>query len=150
MSQYSPSDFLSGGAAPLGSARQQPACPPTRGKRLRRRGPRSQLARLRRSVPKHRRSLPGMSPGEAGDGMPVHNISCASQRPCIDVFDEQDIRPHPRPAPGWLFFLNEIMLDAMEFVCSLSSVSKYKHRPYQYTCNIAWACMVAMKCGRIE
>ena len=41
-----------------------------RTRRLRRRGPRSQYAFLRRSVPKCRRALPGMSPGESGDSVP--------------------------------------------------------------------------------
>ena len=51
-------------AAPLGQERRTPAT-----RRLRRRGPRSQLALLRRSVPKERRKLPDISPGEAGDSM---------------------------------------------------------------------------------
>jgi hypothetical protein len=41
------------------------------GKRLRRRGPRSQMARLRRSVPKSHRTLPGISLGESRDTIPV-------------------------------------------------------------------------------
>ena len=51
-------------AAPLGQERRTPAT-----RRLRRRGPRSQLALLRRSVPKERRKLPDISPGEVGDPM---------------------------------------------------------------------------------
>ena len=51
-------------AAPLGQERRTPAT-----RRLRRRGPRSQLALLRRSVPKERRKLSDISPGEAGDPM---------------------------------------------------------------------------------
>ena len=62
---------------PLSSARLHPAMH-FRGDRLRRRGPRSKLALLRRSVPKHRRALPGMAPGESGDAMPV-NVTNMSQ-----------------------------------------------------------------------
>jgi len=54
------------GAAPLGSARQLPAVFGVGSRRLRRRGPRSQLSNLRRSVPRHRRTLPDMRPGESG------------------------------------------------------------------------------------
>ena len=53
------------GAAPLGSARPLPALSSPVGRRLRRRGPRSQIANLRRSVPKHRRSLPEAGLGES-------------------------------------------------------------------------------------
>ena len=46
--------------------RQSPALLPFTGsRRSRRRGPRSQLALLRRSVPKHRRTLPDTCPGES-------------------------------------------------------------------------------------
>jgi len=54
------------GAAPLERARQSPVLAGS-GKRLRRRGPRSKLALLRRSAPKQHRTLPGTSPGESGD-----------------------------------------------------------------------------------
>ena len=37
---------------------------------MRRRGPRSQIAVIRRSVPKYRRTLPGMCPGESGHLIP--------------------------------------------------------------------------------
>ena len=57
-------DFT-GDAAPLESERQPPTM--LSGKRLRRRGPRSKLAVLRRFLPKHCRTLPDMSPGESGD-----------------------------------------------------------------------------------
>ena len=56
------------GAAPLGCARQASVMR-ERTRRLRRRGPRSQFACLRRSVSKHHRTLPGMSPGESGDAV---------------------------------------------------------------------------------
>ena len=52
--------------APFESARPHSAMF-IRGIRLRRRGPRFNLALIRRSVPKHRRALPSMSPGESGD-----------------------------------------------------------------------------------
>ena len=56
-------------AAPFWKARIHPEMQfPNR--RLRRCGPRSKLAQLRRSVPKHFRTLPGMSLGESRDGMP--------------------------------------------------------------------------------
>ena len=51
-------------AALLGSARRSPAVLDPFPRRLRRRGPRSELAVLRRSMPKHRRSLPGTCLGE--------------------------------------------------------------------------------------
>ena len=60
-------------AAPLGSARQTPAMFLNR--RARRRGPRTQLTLLRRSLPKHRRTLPGMCLGESRHLMP-ESISC--------------------------------------------------------------------------
>ena len=56
-------------AALLGCARQVSVMR-ERTRRLRRRGPRSQIAYLRRSVSKHHRTLPGMSPGESGDVVP--------------------------------------------------------------------------------
>ena len=40
-------------------------------RRLRRRGPRSQIALLRRSLPKRCRALPGAAPGESGADAPV-------------------------------------------------------------------------------
>ena len=46
-------------------------------RRCHRRGIRSSRARLRRSIPKKHRMLPGMSPGESGDRIPesiqIHN-----------------------------------------------------------------------------
>ena len=51
------------------SVQPYPALCPSR--RLRRRGPRTQHAVLRRSVPKQRRTMPGMSPGELGEIMSV-------------------------------------------------------------------------------
>ena len=72
MSQFDEMTNLLDSAAPSGCARQAFAIR-ERTHRLRRRGPRSQHANLRRSVPKHRRALPGMSPGETGDSVPVPN-----------------------------------------------------------------------------
>ena len=66
-------------AAPLSCARQHLATH-SRGIRLRRRGPRSNLAILNRSVSKQRRALPGMSPGESGDTMPVNKMYCTPQK----------------------------------------------------------------------
>jgi len=51
-------------AAPLGSVRLAPALLIDGPRRQRRRGPRSQIALLRRSVPKHRRTLPVSCLGE--------------------------------------------------------------------------------------
>ena len=65
MDGFSPNNVLNVDAAPLESVRQPPIM--LNGKRLRRRGPRSKLAVLRRSLPKHCRTLPDMSPGESGD-----------------------------------------------------------------------------------
>ena len=67
-------------AAPSGCARLPPALQSVRSRRFRRRGPRSQVACLHRSVPKHRRTLPGMCPGESGHIMPASNFSPPSQR----------------------------------------------------------------------
>ena len=77
MSQVSSNDGFHN-AAPLGTRRTLPAVPVLPSRRFRRRGPRSQLALARRSVPRHRRSLPGMCPGESGHVMPV-SFSMASQ-----------------------------------------------------------------------
>ena len=63
----------------------------SRGQRLRKRGPRSKLAILRRSVPKHRRALPGMSPGESGDLVPVSHVSNTSHR--LDNINTYDCTP---------------------------------------------------------
>ena len=52
------------GGAPLGSVRQDSAISFSR---RRRRGPRSELASLRRSSPKYCRALPDISLGESGD-----------------------------------------------------------------------------------
>ena len=63
-------------AAPPLCVRQSPALSEIsspislRPKRLRRRGPRDQFARLRRSLPRHRRTLPGTCPGESGHTVP--------------------------------------------------------------------------------
>ena len=83
MSLSKESSELIESAAPHGCARQ-PLVMQVRGKRLRRRGPRTQHAILRRSVPKRHRTLPGMSPGQAGDVMPENNIRSTSQRPSYD------------------------------------------------------------------
>ena len=96
--------FLSDGsidAAPFERARLHPAMH-FRGHRLRRRGPRSALALIRRSVPKHRRALPSMSPGESGDRMlandlnllqdshNIHNDKCMS-RINAEIFSRDSI-----------------------------------------------------------
>ena len=44
-------------------------------RRLRRRGPRSNLSRLRRSLPKHRRTLPGTCLGESRHSVPDQSLS---------------------------------------------------------------------------
>ena len=49
-------------------------------RRLRRRGPRSELAKLRRSVAKHLRTLPGKSLSESRDILPV---SPSIQKPYV-------------------------------------------------------------------
>ena len=72
-------------AAPSGCARLPPALQSVSSRRLRRRGPRSQAACLHRSVPKHRRTLPGMCPGEAGHIMPASNFSPPSQRTIFQI-----------------------------------------------------------------
>ena len=79
-------------AAPLSSARQPPATQSS-GKRSRRRGPRSKLALLRRSVPEQRRALPGMSPGESGDEMPVNQMYCTPQKVVNNdhIFDKTEV-----------------------------------------------------------
>ena len=66
-------------AAPFWQARIHPEMHfPSR--RLRRRGSRSELAKLHRSVPKHPRTLPGMSLGESRDILPV---SPSIQKPYV-------------------------------------------------------------------
>ena len=53
-------------AAPLASARPSPTLPALiSDRRQRRRGPRSQIALLRRSLPRHRRTLPDTCLGES-------------------------------------------------------------------------------------
>ena len=62
-----PSDNLGlDSAAPLECVRPHPACLQLASVRSRRRGPRSQISLLRRSVPRHRRTLPDTGPGESG------------------------------------------------------------------------------------
>ena len=63
---------LNDDAAPL-SVRSSPVASVC-GKRLRRRGPRSHLAILRRSVAKCCRTLPDMSPGESGDEISARTV----------------------------------------------------------------------------
>ena len=71
-SQEFNSDARSDSAAPhVRSVRQASAVHDLVSRRLRRRGPRSSAACLRRSVPKHSRSLPGMCLGEARHLVPV-------------------------------------------------------------------------------
>ena len=53
------------GAAPLGSVRLLSALPSSDSRRSRRRGPRSQISNLRRSIPRHRRTLPDTRLGES-------------------------------------------------------------------------------------
>ena len=72
MSQNNAKTFDTDDAAPLGSARLPSAI--IGHHRIRRRGPRSDLALLRRSLPKYRRALPGASPGESGDFASENNI----------------------------------------------------------------------------
>ena len=72
MSVFADSDSVRDSAAPL-SARQSLTMF-GRGKH-RGRGTRSQMAILRRSIPKHCRSLPDISPGETGDRI-SDPISC--------------------------------------------------------------------------
>ena len=73
MSQKNAKTFDTDDAAPLGSARLTSAI--ISHHRIRRKGPRSDLALLRRSLPKYRRALPDVSPGESGDFASENNIS---------------------------------------------------------------------------
>ena len=77
--------FVIDDAAPLGSARQTSMI--FRDHRIRRRGPRSVLAMLRRSVLKCRRTLPDISPGESGEfisEIDIHNESqCNTLHKCM-------------------------------------------------------------------
>ena len=84
MSQSHVSELVIDDAAPLGSARQTSAISGCH--RIRRRGPRSDLATLRRSVPKYRRTLPDISPGESGDVISEINIQNESQ--CNNSFSK--------------------------------------------------------------
>ena len=77
----------SDGAAPLGKARQHPVVLTSTSGRLRRRGSRSQLSRLRRSVPKHRRTLPGTCLGESRHSVPDQSLSNV---PRIDFQDNSN------------------------------------------------------------
>ena len=72
MSQNNAKTFENDDAAPLGSARLPSAI--IGHHRIRRRGPRSDLALLRRSLPKYRRALPDASPDESGDHISENNI----------------------------------------------------------------------------
>ena len=65
-------------AAPLGSVRLAPALRIDGPRRQRRRGPRSQIALLRRSVPKHRRTLPVSCLGESRH---IETESISSKKP---------------------------------------------------------------------
>ena len=124
-------------AAPLGCARLFPAMLHS-GKRLRRRGPRSNLAILRRSVPKQRRALPGMSPGESGDTMPVNKMYCTPQKVVNNdsIFDKSKIPASNSCHKGVFVYSVNIRcllahLAELEFVLSV-------HKPHIVLIQESW------------
>ena len=85
-------------AAPSECVRLHPACFQFVSSRSRRRGPRSQVSLLRRSVPRHRRTLPDTCPGESG-----HLVS--------ETFSQQSpqhVSPNSTLHENQIFFQEEI------------------------------------------
>ena len=85
-------------AAPVRSVRQTPASLisnslhlPEFPRRLRRRGPRSQIALLRRSLPKRCRALPGAAPGESGADAPVPLNFSPQQNSALHVVVQDNV-----------------------------------------------------------
>jgi len=73
--------------------------------RLRRRGPRSTLALLRRSLPRRCRALPGTTPGESGVDVPVILSSMFSQQSDSKIISSENPAKDPiftqrKPAAG--------------------------------------------------
>ena len=97
MTEICPNNILNIDADPLECARQPPAI--SSGKRLRRRGPRSKLAVLRRSVPKRCRTLPDMSPGESGDVISEFVFEDQSHADCNKDNRNQRLQVNSRPKP---------------------------------------------------
>ena len=95
MREICPNNIVNIDAAPLECARQPPAI--SSGKRLRRRGPRSKLAVLRRSVPKRCRTLPDMSPGESGDVISEFVFEDQSYADCNKDNRNQRLHVNSRP-----------------------------------------------------
>ena len=95
MRGISPNNVLNVDAAPLKSARQPPTV--LSGKRLKRRGPRNKLAVLRRSLPKHCRTLPDMSPGESGDVISEPFFEDQSHDVINENFGNQILHSNSRP-----------------------------------------------------
>ena len=82
-------------AAPLESVRQPPTM--LSGKRLRRWGPRSKLAVLRRSLPKHCWTLLDMSPDESGDSISEPFFEDQSHDVIDENFGNQILNSNARP-----------------------------------------------------
>jgi hypothetical protein len=112
-----------------------------RGKRLRRRGPRSQIACLRRSVSKQHRTPPGISPGESGDLIPdisdVHtpcDNSNASCNPFAKCMPRRPVRNTCREG---------ILVYSVNIRCMLSNLQLLlnqleQHRPHIVLIQETW------------
>ena len=107
------------------------------GTRLRRRGPRSELALIRRSVPKHRRALPSMSPGESGDTMLVNDSSVPHQSHNIS-----DLQCTTR-INSEILSRDSIQIYNINIRCLLSNQAELEyhldqHRPHIVTLQETW------------
>ena len=129
------------GAAPLECARQSPVLAGS-GKRLRRRGPRSNLALLRRSVPKQHRTLPGTSPGESGDTVSDTSNMCKPQGVSND---KPDIISKCTPKKNALNSTNlgEVSVYTVNIQCLLARMHELilqleAHRPHVVLIQETW------------
>lgn len=106
-------------------ARQPLACD-SRGKCLRRRGPRSQMARLRRSVPKSRRTLPGISLRESRALIPA-DVDAVSNLPCEDKRSSNQLSTCMLEDRDSNLCQNGIFVYSVNIQCILAHVAELEH-----------------------
>ena len=137
MSVFADSDFPKDGAAPL-SARQSPTML-GRGKH-RGRGTRSHMAILRRSIPKHRRSPPDISPGETGDVISDPPLCNKSQSRSKD-----NLKRYIPEFDGVHSCHDGISVYTVNIQCLLARVAELEyqlevHRPHVVLIQETWLC----------
>ena len=123
-------------AAPLeGSERQPPALHEFGCQRLRRRGPRSQAAILRRSVPKHRRTLPGSCLGESRRNEPVL-LSCTLPRDPNqnngECQNSENANENVKPAIAKRVSLGSIVIYLINIQCMCARLAELSHHLEMY------------------